>query len=80
MKDITIGDETISAPIDAGRSVSFLHEDISTDILEQASLSFTEDGVEIHNYERKNYQDLKESICPEEKGSFQEIKSVNQGT
>ncbi|GFS28952.1 hypothetical protein NPIL_551241 [Nephila pilipes] len=50
---------------------------IGTDILEQTSLKFTEEGVEFHKYEVKNYQDQKESIRPEAKGSIQEIKSEN---
>ncbi|GFT83146.1 hypothetical protein NPIL_393041 [Nephila pilipes] len=46
---------------------------IGTDILEQASLKLTEEGIEFHKYEVKNYQDKKESIRPEAKGSIQEI-------
>ncbi|GFU07900.1 retrovirus-related Pol polyprotein from transposon 17.6, partial [Nephila pilipes] len=140
LKDITLGDKTISALIDTGSSVSLIREDvsakivdqqkfskkcnilsgkgilhvftkgtfkhdlvidenhysitwyvvptkhlyfeaiISTDILEQASLKFTEEGVEFHKYEGKNYQDQKESIRPEAKGSIQDIQSENQRT
>ncbi|GFT44543.1 homeotic protein female sterile [Nephila pilipes] len=140
LKDITLGDKTISALIDTGSSVSLIHEDVSTkivdqqnfskkcnilsgigkshvlkkgtfkhdivinqdhysltchvvpsehfnfeaiigtNILEQASLKFTEEGVEFYKYEGKNYQDQKESIRHEAKGSIQEIKSENHGT
>ncbi|GFT09867.1 peptidase A2 domain-containing protein [Nephila pilipes] len=53
---------------------------IVTDILEQASLKFTEDGVEFHKFKGKNYQDHKESIRPEAKVGIQEIKSENHRT
>ncbi|GFS53275.1 peptidase A2 domain-containing protein [Nephila pilipes] len=53
---------------------------IGRDILEQASLMFTEEGVEFFKYEGKNYQDQKVSIRPEAKGSIEEIKSENYRT
>ncbi|GFU12152.1 hypothetical protein NPIL_666561, partial [Nephila pilipes] len=100
LRDITLGDKTISTFIDTGSSVSFICEDVSTmivdqqkfsnkynflsgigtDIWGQASLKFTEESVEFHKYEGKNCQDHKESICPETKGSIQEIKPENQRT
>ncbi|GFT72206.1 transposon Tf2-9 polyprotein [Nephila pilipes] len=140
VRDITLGDKTISVFIDTGSSVSFICENVSTkivdqqkfsnkynilsgigksnvltkgsfkhdlvidedcysltwyvvptkhlnfeaiigtDILEQASLKLTEEGVEFHKYEGKNYQDQKESIRPEAKGSIQEIKPKKQRT
>ncbi|GFT23347.1 uncharacterized protein NPIL_159901 [Nephila pilipes] len=49
---------------------------IGTDILEQASLKFTEEGVEFHKYEGGNYQVQKESIRPEAKGSIQEFNCL----
>ncbi|GFS73597.1 hypothetical protein NPIL_42671, partial [Nephila pilipes] len=46
---------------------------IGTDILEQASLKFTEDGTEFHKYEGKNNQNQKEIIRPEAKGNIKEM-------
>ncbi|GFT99376.1 hypothetical protein NPIL_541681 [Nephila pilipes] len=79
--DLVIGEDHYSLTWHVVRTKHLSFEAITgTDILEQASLMFTEEGVEFHKYEGKNYQDQKESIHPEARGSIQEIKSENLRT